>query len=164
MNQEEPRRALDFQEKKAEVLRFLASKDHAVMALATSHNDRVMARNVLIASHELDLYFFTWGRSRKCVQIRDNSSVALCKEDVQIEGEAEILGDLLDEKNQEYADILRRKLPDSVRKWEDRPGMVVVRIRPTLITTAGGTIDGEIYLDYLDLRSQIAYAEKWAHF
>jgi general stress protein 26 len=63
------------------------------MVLATSHNDRVLARNVLVASDGLDLYFFTWKHSRKCMQIQKNPKVALCKDKVQIEGVAEILID-----------------------------------------------------------------------
>jgi len=164
MNKEEQRKELDYKKKKEEIIRFLESKDNEIMVLATSHNDRVIARNVLIASNGLDLYFFTWGHSRKCIQIKENPRVALCKDDVQIEGVAEILGGLLDEKNKEYANVLRNKFPDSVKKWEHRPGMVIVRVRPTLIATAGGAIDDQIYLDYLDLENETAYAERWAYY
>lgn len=164
MSKEEVRKELDYPKKKEEIIKFLESKDNAIMVLATSHNDRVVARNVLIASNGLDLYFFTWGHSRKCIQIRENPRVALCKDDVQIEGVAEILGGLLDEKNKEYADVLRNKFPDSVERWKYRPGMSIVRVRPTIIATAGGTIDDQIYLDYLDLENKTAYAEKWAYY
>ena len=77
---------LDFEEKKQELIRFLDSKDTAVMALATSLNDRVLVRNVLVACSGLNIYFFTWGHSRKCMQIEGNPRVALCKDAVQIEG------------------------------------------------------------------------------
>jgi len=60
MDEEEMERELDFREKKEELIRFLESKDGETMVLATSHNDRVLARNVLVASDGLDLYFFTW--------------------------------------------------------------------------------------------------------
>jgi hypothetical protein len=56
MGAEKLRKELDFAEKKEELVRFLAAKDNAVMVLATSHDDRVLARNVLIASDGLDLY------------------------------------------------------------------------------------------------------------
>jgi len=164
MDKEEPIRELDYKKKKEDIIKFLESKDNAVMVLATSHNDRVNARNVLIASKGLDLYFFTWRHSRKCKQISENPRIALCKDDVQIEGLAEILGALLEEKNKEYADILRNKFPDSVKRWENRPGIVIIRIRPTLIATAGETIDDHIYLDYLDLENETAYAKKWAYY
>lgn len=164
MSKEELKKELDYTKKKEEIIKFLESKDNAIMVLATSHNDRVIARNVLIASNGLDLYFFTWGHSRKCIQIRENQRVALCKDDVQIEGVAEILGGLLDEKNKKYADILRNKLPDSVERWEHRPGMVIVRVRSTLIATAGEIIDDQVHLDYVDLANETAYAERWAYY
>ena len=164
MSKEELRKELDYPKKKEGIIKFLESKDNAIMVLATSHSDRVIARNVLIASHGLDLYFFTWRHSRKSVQIRENPRVALCKDDVQIEGVAEILGGLLEEKNKEYADILRNKFPDSVEMWEHRPGIVIVRVRPTLIATAGETSDDQVYLDYVDLENETAYAERWAYY
>jgi len=164
MSKEEPRKELDYQKKKEKIIRFLESKDNAIMALATSHNNRVIARNVLIASNGLDLYFLTWGHSRKCIQIRENPRVALCKDDVQIEGVAEILGGLLDEKNKEYTDVLRNKFPDSVERWEHQPGMVVVRVRPTLIVTASEISSDQVYLDYVDLEDETAYAERWAYY
>lgn len=164
MDKEGPIRELDYKKKKEDIIKFLESKDNAVMVLATSHNDRVIARNVLIASKGLDLYFFTWRHSRKCKQISENPRVALCKDDVQIEGLAEILGTLLEEKNKEYADILRNKFPDSVKRWENRPGMVIIRIRPTLIATASEIISDQIYLGYLDLENETAYAKEWAYY
>lgn len=164
MSKEELRKELNYPKKMEGIIKFLESKDNAIMVLATSHNDRVTARNVLIASNGLDLYFFTWGHSRKCIQIRENPIVSLCKDDVQIEGVAEILGRLLDEKNKEYADILRNKFPDSVERWEHRPGMVIVRVRPTSIATAGEITDDQIYLDYVDLVNETAYAERWAYY
>jgi len=164
MNKEELRKELDYEEKKQRIIRFLELEGNSVMVLATSHSDRVTARNVGIANSGLDIYFFTWVDSRKCVQIRENPRVALCKDDVQIEGLAEILGNLVDEKNKEYADILRNRSPGSVERWEHRPGMVIIRVRPTLIATAGEVINDQVYLDYLDLENETAYSEKWAHY
>ena len=69
MDKEEFREELDFEEKKKEVIRFLESKENETMVLATSYKERVLARNVLVASKGLDLYFFTWKHSRKCMQI-----------------------------------------------------------------------------------------------
>lgn len=133
------------------------------MVLATSYKERVLARNVLVASKGLDLYFFTWKHSRKCMQIEKNPKVALCKDKVQIEGVAKILGELLDEKTKKYTDIMRRKFPEAIKKWERRLGMVIVRVRPTLVVT-GGSFNGDVYIDFLDLENEKAYSEKWAHY
>jgi general stress protein 26 len=163
MGKEEMGRELDFREKKEELIRFLESKDSGTMVLATSHNDRVLARNVLVASDGLDLYFFTWKRSRKCMQIQKNPKVALCKDKVQIEGVAEILGELLDGKTKKYTDIMRRKFPEAIEEWERRPGMIIVRVKPTFAVT-GGSSNGDVYIDHLDLKNEKAYSKKWAHY
>ena len=163
MDKEEFRKELDFEEKKKEVIKFLESKENETMVLATSYKERVLARNVLVASKGLDLYFFTWKHSRKCMQIEKNPKVALCKDRVQIEGVAEILGSLLDESIKEYTDIMRDKFPEAIKSWERRPGMVIVRVRPTVVVT-GGSVDEPVSLDFLDLNSQRAYSERWAHY
>jgi general stress protein 26 len=160
MSREGLRKELDYQEKKEEIIRFLESEDNAIMVLATSCDDRVLARSVLIASNGLDIYFFTWGHSRKCIQIQKNPRVALCKDNVQIEGVAEILGGLLDESNKGYTDIIRNKHPGAIESWKDQPGMVIARVRPTSIIT-GESIDGEPYVEFLDPENETAYAERW---
>jgi general stress protein 26 len=154
------RKELDFKKKKEELIRFLESKDNAVMVLATSHGGQALARNVLIASDGLDLYLFTWKHSRKCAQIQANPRVALCKDNVQIEGIAEVLGDLLAEEIKKYTDILRGRFPDAIKQWEHRPAMVIIRVRPTFVVVGAST--DPPCLEYLDLGNEAAYAEQWA--
>jgi general stress protein 26 len=155
---------LDYEEKIKEVIKFLESEESDTMVLATSFEDRALARNVLIFSRGLELYFFTWGHSRKCQQIRKNPNVALCKDDMKIEGMAEILGGLLKEKNKEYVDFMRSKAPESIENWEKYPGMVIVRVKPTRIVYGSRTINDNAYLDFIDLENKKAYAERWAYY
>jgi general stress protein 26 len=157
-----PRKKLGFEEKKREFVRFLESNDNAVMVLATSCDDHVCARNVLIANDGIDLYFFTWRHSRKCAQILKNPRVALCKDDMKIEGVAEILGDLINEKTKKYADIMRDKFPDAIKQWEQRPGMIILRVRPTFASFGGS--DDPPCLEFLDLINREAYSERWAYY
>jgi general stress protein 26 len=163
MGKQETEKELDYKEKKAELTRFLDSKDSETMVLATSCNDRVLARNVLIAADGLDLYLFTWAHSRKCMQIQENPRVALCKDNVQLEGIAEILGGFLDEKATKYTEIMRRRFPQAIKAWERRPGMMVVRVKLTFAVT-GGSSNGDVYIDCLDLKNEKAYPKKWAHY
>jgi len=60
VSNQEGKKELDYNKKKKEIIKFLDSKDSAIMVLATSDEDRVIARNVLIANNEFDLYFFLW--------------------------------------------------------------------------------------------------------
>jgi general stress protein 26 len=158
------RRELDFEQKKAELVKFLDSVDNGNMTLATSCGDNVQARMILVASEGLDIYFFTWKHSRKFKQIEKNPQVALCKDIVQIEGRAEVVGSLDDKKISRFVDVIGRKYPDAIERWKDRPGMVLLRIRPNL-AVVGANSDGDAtYYDYLDLANNKAYSEKWAHY
>jgi general stress protein 26 len=159
----EERKALDFKEKSQELIRFLNSRKNRHMALATSTDDIVQVRTILIASEGLDIYFFTWKNSRKCKQIEKNPRVALCKDTIQIEGTAQILGGLSDKKIKRFTDIMRHKYPDAVERWEREPGMVLLRVRPMFAVT-GAYSNGDTYIDCLDLQNHEAYSEKWGHY
>jgi len=145
---------LDYQKKKEEIIKFLESK-HAII-LATSHNNRVTARTVTFASKELDIYFMSWEHHTKCLQIRENPRVALCRDNVQIEGLAEILGSPLDEKNREYAEIYRNKVPRDFEGFASQPGMILVKVTPISIVSMVN-IDNWLYLEHLDIENEKAW-------
>jgi len=155
------RRELGFDVKRQEIVSFLASPDNAIMSLATSSSDRVLARMILVLCEDLDVYFFTWGGSRKCEQIRANPRVALCRDRVQIEGTAEILGGLFDAANAAILQLFEERFPETVGNWRGRPGMILMKITPTLVVLAGGPGE-EPHLQFVDLENGIAYAEPWA--
>jgi len=163
MTQEAMRTVLSYEEKRREFERFLASKESDVMVLATSHQHRVFARSVLVASRGVDLYVLTWRHSRKCMHIAGNAHVALCKDRVQIEATAEILGGLNEEKNRPYLDLVRGRFPEAAARWSRLPGMVVIKIHPIMVAIAGSSGKGPT-IEFLDLETHTAYAEKWAHY
>lgn len=142
---------LDYERARERVLEFLEGK-HAI-TLATSLADRVTARTVSFANDGLTILFMSWGHHTKCVQIRGNPRVALCRDNVQIEGVAEILGGVLDERNKRYVDILRNKYPENYALFAHEPGMVIVRIIPTSITLFDKS-DGQFCLKCLDVESE----------
>lgn len=157
------RKGLNFERGKQELTQFLDSKDNRHMALATSDGNNVQVRMILIANEGLDIYFFTWKHSRKYKQIERNPQVALCKDAVQIEGAVEVVGDLRDKKIGKFTDIMRRKYPDAIEKWENKPGMILLRIKPSFAVTDGRS-NGDTWIDYLDLENHVAYSEKWANY
>lgn len=146
----------DYRGAKDRVTQFLESKH--VVVVATSLDDRVTARTVTFAMDGLDILFMSWGHHTKCVQIRGNPRVAVCRDNVQIEGVAEILGSPLDEKNQRYAEIYREKLPRDFEAFARVPGMVLVKVHPTQVVTffpRRQSKYGYVYLEHLDLASQM---------
>jgi general stress protein 26 len=151
MGREQSPRELDYEGTKKRVIEFLASKRAVV--LATALDGRVTARTVSMVSEGLDVLFMSWGHHTKCTQIRGNPRVALCRDNVQIEGSAEILGSPLDERNQRYAEMLRAKYPDDYEMFAREPGMVMVKVVPSAITVFGKEGDG-FHLDCLNLEEE----------
>jgi general stress protein 26 len=160
MERQNPRTMLDFQKMKNEFVQFITSKENAVMVLATSSDNRVLARNVLTVSDGLRVYFFTWKSSRKCRQIQQNPNVSFCRDGVHFEGAAEVLGGINDEAAREYTDMFRRAFPGVIEKWEQRPNMVVVAVTPVFATIGGG--DETPKVDCIDLEKGVSYSEDWA--
>jgi general stress protein 26 len=154
-------KSLDFRSECDAFRSFLADEKHATMVLATSANDRVLARTVLVAADGVDLYCFTWEQSRKCEQIRRNPRVALGVDTLQLEGRAELLGPLSDPETPGVS-VMHARFPESVERWQKRPGMIMLRIRPTLVVL-GDPIDGEPGLHFIDFENRVAYGQFWAN-
>jgi hypothetical protein len=74
-------------------------------------------------------------------------------------GEAEVLGKPLDEKNKEYADIYREKLPEIFSKYATIPVMVLMRMKPNLFETWVRTPSRQYY-EHLDMDERKAYIFK----
>lgn len=141
-------RTLDFERASKDMAGFLAGRE--LMSLATSLDSRVTARTVTYVSHGLDIYFLSFAHHTKCTQIAGNPRVAACIENVQIEGTAEILGNALDSRNREYADIYRAKLPEIFALCAPMPRMVLVKMTPGFFVTYVRHSAGAC-LEHLDL-------------
>ena len=134
------------------------------MVLATSADNMVMARSVLVIHDEPDLYFFTWKHSRKYHQIEKNNRISLCRDKVEIEGIAEVVGGMKDEKNKDILEILRKKQPNAIESWENKPNMVIIRMKPLFACVDGYYFGEDAYLEYIDFTNQTAYREKWGYY
>lgn len=158
------REIIDYSLTKEKLYLFLSAWENSVMILATSANDIVMARPVLVVNYESDLYFFTWKHSRKYTQIEKNNNVSLCKDKVEIEGKAEILGLMTNEKNLEIMDFMKKKHPESIKKWENKPNMVIIKVKPQFACVDGYYINDDAYIEYINFIKQTAYREKWGNY
>lgn len=81
---------LDYFEMKNEIIRRMDLRNNII--IATCDNQRVTARTVYYVNDGLDIYFITSKAYFKFKQIEKNPSVALCFENIQMEGETVILG------------------------------------------------------------------------
>jgi general stress protein 26 len=144
-------KVLDYNRCIEEKSRFLGDNRH--MVLATSLNDTVTARTIDYVSSGLDIIFLSWGHHMKIIQINGNPKVGLCRDNVQIEGVAKVLGNPFDEKK--YSILYRDKLPILFDNFADVPGMTFVKFTPTSFKTF---ISGKNRrLEYIDLSLKKAF-------
>jgi general stress protein 26 len=162
MDKTNRRTNLDYNEKLREFIGFIHKDENAIMVLATSFHNRVSARNILTIADENNIYFFTWKHSRKCEDITKNSNVALCRENIQIEGKAKIIGFFTDEVSKKYIRIFQNRFPEAIRKWEQKPSMVIVQVVPTFVALGGSADPPRI--EYIDLLNKKAYSQPWANY
>jgi general stress protein 26 len=155
---------IDFNKAKDKLLSFLNKKENAVMVLATSANNDVMARPILIFNNDLEIYFFTWKYSRKCKQIKENNKISLCKDKVEIEGNAEIVGLMTSKHCIEIMELLRKRQPEAIHRWENKPNMVIVKISPTFACIDGYFVEDDAYIEYIDFVKPQAYRLKWGNY
>ncbi len=102
-------KSLDFDEEKIRIETLISSRNNIV--LATSDKNRVTARTVYCVSDGLKIYFLTSKAYLKFKQIEKNPNVALCFDNVQIEGTAAILGHPSDKSNSAVMEKAARHKP-----------------------------------------------------
>lgn len=99
-------KTVNYSEMTNQIIARLNSKTDIV--LATSDGRTVSARTIYYFNEGLRIYFLTSKAYRKFKDIKCNSNVALCMENIQIEGVATSLDHPLDDKNIQYREIIER--------------------------------------------------------
>jgi uncharacterized pyridoxamine 5'-phosphate oxidase family protein len=145
---EEP--AFDFI--KSEILTLFA--ENREMILGTSFNDRVTARHISFVNDDLVIYFTSWDHNKKIVQMKGNPNVALCLHNVQIEGKAEVLNCVFEEKYKKMSDLFRLKFG---AMWLDRfshiKEFILVKVIPERIVKFE-TINKRFQLQNVDCKNK----------
>lgn len=145
----------DFNSIRSEILTLLANNKD--MVLATSLNDRVSARTVSFVKEDFTIYFLSWEHNKKISQLRGNKNVAFTLLNLQIEGEAEILGCVYDGKFNAIGDLFRAKFSP---KWYDTfssiKEMVLVKV-VTLSIVKFELIQRRLHLQNIDLKNSKVY-------
>lgn len=157
MSQPKPKTELDFDRIREEKVKFLES--HHTIVMATSHNNRVTARTVTYATEGLDFYIMSWGHHEKILQIKENSNVALARDNISIQGVAEILGKPLAEKSRKGAEVTKKKHLKEFEIFCRIPGMIMVKVTPKYIKS-WVRIDNKFFIEHLDLKNRQAYLQK----
>jgi len=127
------RKELPYNEITDEIVKILDENKEIV--LATCLNDRVTARTVSFTNDGLTIYFMSWDHNKKVKQIERNPKVALCLNNLQIEGRAQVLGHMNEEKNAHILNFFKKKFSDLwISTFTRIKEMLLIKVNPSSIT------------------------------
>lgn len=129
-----------------------------IMVLATSYQNKVYARNMSCVVIDKKIYFQTDKTFAKFDQMLNNPNVALCVDNLQIEGVATLKKHPFDEENKRFLEVFKAYHKGSYEKYSQMKNEIVVEVKPTLITLWKYE-DGQPCREYLNYTSNKAYRE-----
>ncbi len=145
---------ISFSELKEKIIKFLNGKKAIVVA--TSSNNHVTARTVSFVNNGLHIFFWSYGNHTKCKQIKENPKIALCRDNLQVEGIANLQGSILSPDNEDYLRDFQKKFPKDYERYVNEPDMILVNVKPVLFILLVN-IDRMLYRDHLDVANNHAY-------
>jgi general stress protein 26 len=128
------------------------------MTLATSSNNHVTARTMSFIIEDEKLYFQTDSKFNKMQQIEVNPLVAVCWNNIQVEGRCEILGHPLEASNLFFREAFEKYYPGSYEKYSHLESEVVIRVIPNMITTWEYD-NGRPYREFFSFEDRYYYKE-----
>lgn len=121
------------------------------MVLSTSLDSRVSSRMMSIIILDKILYFQTDITSRKYSQLKGNAYVALCTDNIQIEGRCRELGHPL--KYPDFSDAYQKCFSNSYARYTGLKNERLFSITPVFIER-WKYIDGEPFIEKFDVQNQ----------
>lgn len=141
---------LDTSQFKKDIIAMLQEKREIVVA--TCDKDRVTARTVFFASDGLKIYFVTSKAYTKYKQMQKKPNVALCVDNIQIEGIAHLKGHPSQEENKEIIDFCLLQRHNEFSPFLKYKNTVLIEVEVNRI---------ELWRDhrreYIDLKKNEAY-------
>jgi uncharacterized pyridoxamine 5'-phosphate oxidase family protein len=147
---------MDFTDAKNKVLELIKNK--RTLMLATSIDDRVTARSVSCVLIDDRIYFQTDKTFLKYHQIIKNHNVALCIDNIQIEGAANIKGHPLSDENKEFTNKFIEEHEGSFKNYSHMKNEAVVEVELKLITL-WKYIDGKPLREFIDFQNQKSFTQ-----
>lgn len=123
---------LNYEQLQQEIMDILGKNKYWV--LATSADNRVTARSMSIVNDGLKIYFQTETLLDKYQQMVANPNIALCYNNVQIEGKAESKGQVARLANQKIREMYCAHHKKSYERWQALEEQVFVEVQPVRIT------------------------------
>ena len=147
---------LNYEKEKEEVFGQLSQKKHVV--LATSLEDRVTARSMSCIVLGEKICFQTDVQMLKYKQLQKNPRIALCADNIQIEGTARAVGHPFDKQNEPFRRAFKERYPHSYAMYTSLAEEEVMEITPSLFIVWKYMEDKPLR-DYIDLTLRRAWRE-----
>lgn len=144
---------IDYEKVKNEVISCLES--NRIWVLSTAAGGNISSRSMSIMNQGLEIYFQTNECYVKHEQMQANRNVALCFNNISIEGTAEAIGSWKDEKNKELMELYQATHPGSFNAYGMLEGQVVYKVIPKLIKM-WKYIEGKPIRQYLYVEDETA--------
>jgi hypothetical protein len=150
---------LSYAEVEQEVLDLLDR--NRTMVLATSAEGRVTARMMSLVHDGLTLYFQTGTNSVKYQQMTENTQVALCASNLQLEGRAYLRAHPFAPGNEFFRAQYQALHPGSYKTYSALSYNRVVEVQPALVTLWKYDAQGQPFRDFLDITGRRAWREMY---
>lgn len=138
-----------FENKKEEIfLNFGNSKN---MVLSTSYQDKVTSRMMSVIIFDGEFYFQTDKNFRKYNQIKNNTNVSLCCDNISVDGVCTELGKPLD--NQKFNELYEKHYNYSYQQYSSLDNERLFKVIPTYIQMWTYE-NSKPYIEILDLKSK----------
>ena len=128
-----------------------------IMVLATSDYGNVTARSMSIIIYKNKFYFQTDKTFIKYNQIINNPNVALCFNNIQVEGACRELGHPLVEENKFFAEKFKEHFINSYTAYSHMENEVLIEITPKKITS--WKYNDTPYREFLNFDTKSYYKE-----
>ncbi len=131
---------------------------HKKMVLSTALHDIVTSRMMSLVVLNKNLYFQTDRTFRKYAQLKGNKNVALCIDNIQIEGQCMELG--IPAQNREFSDAYREYFPGAYDRYTLLENERLFAVKPTVIER-WIYVEGIPYLEIFDILNEKYALERY---
>ncbi|WP_185966828.1 GyrI-like domain-containing protein [Clostridium sp. HBUAS56017] len=145
---------LNFEEESREF--FDRLRNNKVMVLSTADGERVSSRSMSIIIYSRKFYFQTDKEFRKVKDINKNRNVALCVDNIQVEGKIGKIGSIYDEYFKDFKKLYKENYSGSYKTYSKLMENKVFEIIPEIISLY--EYEGKnVYRKFINFNRKVAY-------
>lgn len=144
---------LDFERLQEKCVKYL--NDRKFISAATGFQNQVRVRVVDYVNDGIRLGFITWDDTIKMEHLKQNPSISLCVDSIQMEGKATILGHPTATGNESLMDLYKERHPSPYKNFVSLTNTRLIVVEPTLLILMKYE-NNHLYLDHLNVASKTA--------